>query len=93
MMTTSDLLELAAIEGAITRTIAMKEACVKWSAPTEAVEYLDSQLRTHWNDKQLILSRGVQPDYDHLERKAALVGQLLEALDPDQSDNVSWWAI
>ena len=95
MLSTTDLLELAAIEGAITRTTAMKESCIRWNAPASAVEYADSEIRRYLNEKATLLNKNVQPDYyySHLERKAELLGRLFEAFDPDQSDNVSWWAI
>ena len=72
LLNTSDLLELAAIEGAIARTIAMKEACLKWNAPATTIEYAESEIRRYWNEKQALLSKGVQPDNAYLEGKAAL---------------------
>lgn len=88
-----DIIQLAAIEQEITRMIAMKDACVRHNAPATAIAACDEKLRGYWREKQLIVSKGITPDQDRLERKAAMVEKILEALDPDQSENVSWWAI
>lgn len=86
-----DAVELANIEGAITRTTAMIELCEKHSAPAESIEYLQEQLRGYYNEKMQMLGNGIQPDYERLAFKSQMIERLLDALDPDQNDNVSWW--
>lgn len=84
--------QLASIEQQITRTNALLDACSRHNAPEEALVELRERLYTYTAEKASILNKGIAPDQDRLERKAAMVERILEALDPDQAESVSWWA-
>jgi len=84
--------QLASIEQQITRTTAMLDACQRHNAPAEAIAELNSRLYTYRAEKNGILGKGIQIDTNRLAAKAAMVEKILEALDPDQAESVSWWA-
>jgi len=87
-----DTNQLASLEQQITRTSAMLDACQRHNAPKTAIAELNSRLYQYHIEKTIILNGGIQVDYERLEHKAAMVERILEALDPDQSESVSWWA-
>jgi hypothetical protein len=88
-----DTIQLANIDSAIVRTNAMIDSCTRHNAPAEAIATLTSRLVEYHNERAAILAGGIKIDQGRLEAKAAMVERILEALDPDQADNVSWWAI
>jgi hypothetical protein len=86
-------LELASIDQQITRTTAMLESCTRNNAPAAAIETLMSRLTEYHTERGMIL-KGSQPVDERRAqlRESGREFQATAKVDPDQQDNVSWWA-
>jgi hypothetical protein len=93
-MNVATAIELENIENAIERQLALLELCEKWNAGDEAIEEARTQLRQYENEKAQILGQTITRDESQHQMKMDLFKKVYEALesDPDQQDNVSWWA-
>lgn len=90
-MNATTALQLSEIENSIVRTNAMLESS-KARGLADCVATFEQKLRELYAQKMGMVAPVAESYAALREHRVNSVERILEALDPDQSDNVSWWA-
>lgn len=79
-MLTDTMQKLATVQAAITRNRAMRESCVRFDAPAEALATLDERFIALENERRALMGELPQGNYEMIEAKQEAYRRLATAM-------------